>query len=399
MRSAHRSALLFWVWCACQPVPTFTSVADESSETSLGELKLPSALDSSEFDLRLDRSSIRALQTWVDDATFDAKWASMLQSPIDFFGATDSSFHHDLASLPKKRLPGGEALCHGDPKFDNFGWTLVDGAALFAPNDFDDSGYCPVAAEALRYLVATSLWFDDAALDEVALSAYVDTVDSKKNAVLADSSTAPSWPELRAKALAKSTAGDALVLGGEVQQATAAEVGAITALVAADSRFGARLVLDVARDVHLDGGSAGLRRWWVLTSDAQGTRTILELKELGPPGTEFGRHSTTLDGDDRFDVLKAWWWHRSAPSDHFEVTLWGARFLVRDRLLRATPSPGKLTAAQVKNLVAAQASVLALAHRDAWGDVKKKALRGWLHDSAATLTARWRKAASKAGGH
>lgn len=398
MRSAHVSAVLF-VMCACEPAPTFTSVADERSETSLGELKLPGALDSSEFDLRLDRSSIRALQTWVDDATFEAKWASMLQSPIDFFGATDSSFHLDLASLPKKRLPGGEALCHGDPKFDNFGWTLVDGLALFAPNDFDDSGYCPVAADALRYLVATSLWFDDSALDDVALSAYVDTVDSKKNAVTADPNTAPSWAELRAKALEKSTTGAALVLGGEVQSATATEVAAITALVAADSRFKAHTLLDVARDVHLDGGSAGLRRWWLLTRDELGTRTILELKELGPPGTEFGRHSMTLDGDDRFDVLKAWWWHRSDVNDQFEVTVFGAKFLVRDRLIRASPSPAKLSKSQVKNLVATQASVLALAHRDAWGDVKKKALRSWLHDSAATLTTRWRKAYSKAGGH
>src|SRR5262249_31492792 len=150
--------------------------SDDSLGTSNEELRIPSALDPSEFVLPLDKASIRSLQPWVDNPTFELKWTSMQTSAIEFFGGARSSFHLHLALLPPARLPGHGVLCHGDPKFDNFGWTRVQGASVFSDNDFDDSGFCPVAADALRYLVATDLWFGDASLNVAALQAYVATV-------------------------------------------------------------------------------------------------------------------------------------------------------------------------------------------------------------------------------
>ena len=44
---------------------------DGDSDTSAEELKLPPALVDSDFPSPLTRESIRALQTWIDDATFE----------------------------------------------------------------------------------------------------------------------------------------------------------------------------------------------------------------------------------------------------------------------------------------------------------------------------------------
>ena len=365
--------------------------------TALESLTIPSALQPSEFPTTLDKTSIRALQTWLEDASFEVKFASMLSAPLELFGGASSAYHADLATLPANRLPGDEVLCHGDPKIDNFGWTLVDGNAVFSDNDFDDAGPCPVSADALRYLVATDLAFDDPDLDAAALDAYVDTVADKSDAREIDASNEPNWDDVRAKGLAKATQGDLIVLGGEVQPATPAEKDAVMALVTADQRF-PRTVLDITRNVRTTGGSAGFRRFWLLTEDTDGTRTIIELKETGFPGTGFGHHSSTLDGDDRFEVLKMFWWETTTQVDHFGVNLLGARWLARDRFIRTNPNPDKLTSKQLTNMVEAEASLMALRHRKAWHHVKKSALRTWLGDSAATLTARWRATYQAAGG-
>ncbi len=367
----------------------------DAATGALEALKLPSALKPKEFTAPLDKPAIRALQTWLDDASFEVKWQAMLSAPLELLGGASSAFHADLASLPAKRLPGDEVLCHGDPKIDNFGWTRVDGAGVFSDNDFDDAGFCPVADDALHYLLATDLAFDDTDLDAAALEAYVDTVGDKDDATEVDPDDEPAWDAVRSDGLAKATQGDRLVLGGEVQAATADEQAAVRALAAADPRF-PPAVLDVARDVHTDGGSAGMRRFWALTDG--GGRTILEIKELGIPGTEFGRHSTTLDGPDRFDVLQDFWWQTTTATDHFGVDLLGSRWLVRDRLARTNVQPDKLSNKQRTRMVEAEASILALRHRKAWHSVKKDDLRSWLGDSAATLVSRWRATYAAAGG-
>ncbi len=369
---------------------------DLSSTTT--DVKLHDALAPGDFTQPIDRASIRALQTWLDDATFDTKWTTMISAPIELFGGADSMYHADLATLPKKKLPGHEVLCHGDGKFDNFGWTLVAGQGVFSDNDFDDADPCPVAADALRYLVATDLWFADPQLDDAALQAYVASVLDDSGVVAVDPTTEPDWADTRAKGLAKDTSGDKLVLGGEVQPALASEVAALQQLIATDTRL-PPILIDAARDVRTDGGSAGWRRFWMLTDDGTGTRTIIELKEEGIPGPRFGRQHDQLDGNDRLDVLKQDWWDAADPLDHFTVDFLGSKFLVRDRLTRANPKPKKMTPAQITNMVQAEASMLGVRHRSGWGKVKRAALTAWLHDSAATLTARWRDVYTSAGGH
>ncbi len=392
MKSA---VVILLVACSSHPASSGDDVGLDAATIDAGPTMLPAPIQPGDFSHALDKPYIRSFQTWIDAPTFEVKWATMMMTPLDFLGSADSAFHADLASR-STQLPGGEVQCHGDAKFDNFGWTLAAGVGVFSDNDFDDAGLCPAAADALHYLLATDIVFADPTLDDLALSAYVDAV-STGVATAIDPATEPVWADARVTGVDKATSHSKLTLGGQIQAATTAEVTAVTALVAGDPRFPTSLV-DVVRDVNTTGGSAGLRRFWLLVEDAQHPRTIIELKELSIPGTEFGPHSATLDGDDRFDVLKSFWWGIAAPEDHFTVHLLGGRFVARDRFTRANPKPSKLTAPQIENMIRTEAGLMALKHRGAWQGTPTDQLKSWLHDSAATVVARWRVAYTADGG-
>lgn len=357
----------------------------------------PQAIMPGDFPHALDKPFIQGLQTWIDAATFEVKFTASLDTPIGFLGSADSAFHADLASRSMPALPGGDVICHGDAKLDNFGWTLQGGAAIFSDSDFDDSGHCPAAADILHFVVATDLLFADPALDTQAIDAYIDTLASASNAVAIDPTSQPDFDDLRDNGVDKATKNNRFKIEDDIVAVTSDERTALTDLAVADTRFPTKLV-DVARELRTDGGSAGLRRYWLLVEDDDHPRTVIELKELSPPGTEIGWHPTTLlDGADRFDVLKPFWWGVPALDDQFRVTVLGGTFVARDRFRRDNPDPDKLSTAARANAIQAEASLLAIKHAAAWtGDVSP--LKTWLQTSSTTLIARWRDAYTTAGG-
>src|SRR5256885_6784776 len=133
---------------------------------------LPAPIAAGDFDHALDKAYIRAPQTWIGDAAFDVKFTAMLQAPISFLGGADSAYHADLASRPVA-LPGGEVICHGDPKLDNYGWIE---SGVMSNVDFDDGGACPAAADILHFVLGIDLALGNQGLDDVALDTYIDTV-------------------------------------------------------------------------------------------------------------------------------------------------------------------------------------------------------------------------------
>ena len=353
----------------------------------------PSAVLPGDFQQALDKPFIRGLQTWLDDAAFETKWTASLQSPIAFLGSADSAFHADLASrtLP---LPGSEVICHGDAKLDNFGWIFEDSTISFSDGDFDDAGHCPAAADILHFIVATDLLFADPALDRQAIDAYVAAASNWNDSIGIDPSTMPDFEALRNDGVDHATKDGKLKLGGDLVAVTSDERTALTALVAAEARL-PTTIYDMAREIRSDGGSAGLRRYWLFVLGLDSLRTIIELKELAPPGTELGWHSTPLVN--RFGVLKRFWWGAFADTDHFEVTLLGGRFVARDRFRRQSLDPEALSVAVRANAIQSEASLLAIRHMTAWkGDLAP--LRAWLETSSQTLIARWREAYASAGG-
>jgi hypothetical protein len=370
-----------WLFVAACSSPAPKAAPDATSPDAPG---FPAPLADGDFARPLDKAHIRAPQTWIDDAAFEVKWAAMKATPIDFLGGADSAFHADLPALP-----GALALCHGDAKLDNFGWVLADSATVFSDVDFDDAGECPAAADALHFLVSTDLLFSDPSLDAAVLAAYVDTL--RGVTASADPATQPVWDDLRKTGVDHDTSNDQLTLGGDVSAPSAADLAAIDSLQSVDLRF-PRTLVDVAAVATTTGGSAGLRRYWLLVEDSTHPRTIIELKELATPGTEFGAHAMTYDGTNRFDVLKPYWWGEPATNDHFLVEILGGRFVARDKFRHAKASPDALTQSQRLDLLVAEASLLAQKHHDAWQGVDPDVLAAWLRASATTLTARWRAA-------
>jgi len=363
------------------------------SEVTAAAKSGPPAIAPGELTGALDRAALRATNPDIDDAAFDAKWSAAIADPFAFFRAFAAAYHADLAALDASRVPGGEALCVGDAHPENFGWMRIGDDDVFAVNDFDDAGYCPVAFDAVRYFVALSLAEDDDGLTQSAIERYVDTVKDGSRAVTIDHGLAPSWSKVRSKGLSNATDGDAFILGDATGLAavTPEERDTLAAFVAGDARLDGAVVRDAAAFTKTDGGSAGLLRYWLL-ADPSGDATILELKAVVKPGVEWGRHTRTLSFEQRFATLKKAFWGKSAKKDTFGVDLFGRQFMLRDRLIRQSTKLGDLDDATLAQVVGVEASQLALAHAGALTSIKKDPLRAWLIGTTSTLASRWKTA-------
>src|SRR5262249_59112239 len=92
------------------------------------------------------------------------------------FRVYHAAYHKDFAvnlrTEARAKIPAARGLCVGDAHPDNFGFLKFDTTMLYAFNDLDDSGHCPVALDALRYITAVRLFFDKD-LAETAAKRYV----------------------------------------------------------------------------------------------------------------------------------------------------------------------------------------------------------------------------------
>ncbi|MBS2023912.1 MAG: DUF2252 family protein [Deltaproteobacteria bacterium] len=377
--------------CACLFSCAGTSAFDATEDDA--RTPAPSALTAADFKAPLDRALIRKSNFFVDDATFDARWTAAHTDALSFFRAFAPAYHLDLAQVKAAHVPGGEDLCLGDAHPENFGFQdLGSGDTIFAPNDFDDSGYCPVAFDALRFFTALRLQTGDVALVSDAVDQYVAVLQDAKAETTVDGALFPDFAKVHKKQLGKETSGDKfdLALDPELGAATAAQKADVAALLKSDARFKPWTLLDVAVRSKPDGGSADLARLWLLVDHGPtGERTIVELKPEVPAGVEQGRHSKVLRTKTRLATLEQAFWGDTLADDQFDVPFEGGRWLVRDRLSRKSISLADLTAAQVRSMVFAEASQLALLHAKGLSAVKRPGTGDWLLLSSATLATRW----------
>jgi len=363
--------------------------SDQQDQSIVAKAK---PIERGDFTTKLDRAFVRSTQTYLSSDAFAEKWDASRESAVLFMRSYPAAYHRDLTQLPSRRILGEEGICFGDAHPDNFGFIRIGGQTKFVFNDLDDSGYCPIALDAARYFAVLRLYFADSSLTKEVLEQYVDAVKDLSRAKDIDDDLRPDWSQVASKALGENVASDKLVLGGELGLPSSSERSALLSLARTDARLATNTVLDVAAVDRVAGGSGGLRRFWLLVSKA-GTKTILELKEAAPPGVDFGRHTKTLDGDERLDVLKHALWSTTAKDDYFYVELLGARFLVRNRLAKKSVKLGDLSSKDRTKVLLAQASVMARLHAPRWSHVKKDELRSWLDDSSKVLAERWERAA------
>ena len=355
----------------------------------------PAALSNEDFTGTLDEATLRATAPELSDADFAVKWTAAIDDAFAFYRSFPAAYHQDLGAIPAARVPGAETVCAGDPHPENFGW-LDEGGVFFGLNDFDDSGDCPVAFDALRFLAGTELDFGSSKLTAEALASYVASVSSGKPDTTVASSLAPSFAKAATKTLAADVDGTSFVLSSATKLSTLDDDTRTAALAwfAREPRVAGATLLDLAAYDHASGGSAELPRAWLLL-DRDGTQDILELKTEVEPGVEWGRHTHVVEGPTRMSVLEGVYWPVTPADDSFLATFGGRTWLARSRLARLDSGIDSLKKKDQENELLAAASQLGVAHSAAWKGVSSKKLSAWLSASAAVVAARW-KAARKA---
>lgn len=397
--------VLVAAFAAAVPASACAPTADQDAAASEGAASKAALepLDDGDFTATISKDFLQQTHA-LPPAVFETKWkASRSDSALMFFRAYPGGYHKDFAANLKgsarSKIPAGTGLCFGDPHPDNFGFLKFDSNVLYGFNDLDDSGTCPVALDALRYVTAVSLYFGDKDLVESVAKRYVEVLTGsvKDTDVVKDwrklrDDHAPNFGDRRADKLDELMKGDALLLGENLSSPTAAERTAITDIVTRTQP--GTTVLDVATVQRDGGGSGGLARYWALVSHGS-SRTLLELKEAAKPGVDFGIDARPVAFNARLADLKQQFWGVSSEKDYVYVTTLGKTFLVRDRLAKASLALEDLKKKDLEDVLQTQAEILGLLHKRTLhvsSDQEGKALRGWLEDSSKVVASRWKKA-------
>lgn len=402
-RSATRLSVLIGCLAAVLTAGACTSSGSEqtidsnSEDLVVGPLVV-AALPLSAGDLPAvpNQTFLRATHS-LAAADWAARWKESLKVKVMFFRAFPAGFHKDLKQAPASRQLGRQTMCAGDAHPGNFGFQRLGGKTRFVYNDFDDSGYCPVSYDAVRYFAALRIFFDDDELNDKILEAYVDAVKDSKRAKTLDEESLPDWSDVRAKGLETYTSGKQFLLVEDLRATSKAVRSAVTAAVAKVGWLAGAQVLDVVEIDRRSGGSGGLDRYWALLQVGD-KRTILEFKEAAKPGAEYGVHAKNLPPATRLWVLQTQLWGYSQPDALATVSMFGKSFTARDRLLRKSLDVLQLKQRDRDQVLQVQAGVLADMHREAWQGVQKDMMRSWLSASAKVVAKRWSGVYHAAGG-
>lgn len=268
----------------------------------------------------ISKQQLREDYNFLEDNDFKLKFNSSLESPLDFFRS------YPITYFKETKLTGDylTSTCLGDPHFDNFGFLLFEQGTRYVFNDLDDSGLCPLPLDALRYF--TSLYFFSFSHDHIEkfISDYVSLLSEDQEVPEIPDSLVEDLEEKRLKNLEKyteqnkfKTDSDFLPLSLEMSEQIKS---------ALTSKFNAITVHDSVYYTKEDGGSGGLKRYWVLISD-QDKFDILELKERAVPATTFSTNNPNTP--ELLELAQTIW--GSQPVYFEELKLEVTSFLVRSR--------------------------------------------------------------------
>jgi hypothetical protein len=177
-------------------------------------------------------------------------------------------------------------LCVGDAHAENFGFLIQkDGQTLFAMNDMDDSGPCPVIADVIRLMVSSSLYDNKIDLNQLWKS-YRHGLEGKNNdmpKVLSDMAkksvkdgTMPSGSKVSENKIVRDN------LMTELTPDQINEIHSAIAMSLKNALPNNAQIIDAVQTSKVGGGSGGLTRIEVLYS-VSGELLQLELKEEVTP--------------------------------------------------------------------------------------------------------------------
>jgi hypothetical protein len=201
----------------------------------------------------------------------------------------------------------------------------------------------------------------------------------------------PNWLTLHEDVLNRFTKGDSFRYekSTRLQPPPPQFAASVRSVIEHDNRLGVTKVLDVSRRKRGYGGSAGLVRFWVLV-EREGKRDILELKQAAPPAVDV--LGDPIPPSQRMEILTGAFLKHPASDDHVYITLKGTPFEVRDRARMSNVHVKNLSEEDRKNVLGAQAAVMANLHRDGWSGVGEDDMRSWLDKSSKVLSERWEAA-------
>lgn len=327
--------------------------------------------------------SFRSSYSHLDEMTFQRKLADALhEGPVMFFRSFVNTYYADIATqLEIKDL----VLCFGDPHPENFGFLEFPSGTRFVFNDMDDSGFCPLQADVLRYFVAVGLTYGDPQLTQNLVREYIQVLTDRKKAASLDKNFFPNLNNKRNKLVKKFTKGNEFVESRELVKIPAPQKKKMLSDLAKEPVFASTPLLDIVEVPHQGGGSGGLQRFLVLLENLQG-KDIVELKELADPGTHYGNWPHPIwSFPERITELKEEFWKESPQ--YYQAIYYNKNFLVRSHT-RDSVEIEKLTGEELNDYLLVQVGMLADHHK-----IYKKSeipdLEKWLQRNIDILQTRY----------
>lgn len=246
-------------------------------------------------------------------------------SALTLFRSFVTTYYADLNHLNDL---GPLGICFGDLHPENFGFLEYQDGIQFLYNDFDDTGYCPIALDALRYFVALRLSKDQKdkiRVDDLILE-YVKAL-TEHLPLLALSTHQIQDPQKHLeKELKKYTEGHHFLARKDLEKISDSEKKRIQQTV--QSHFPSIQVFDVVSYTKESGGSGGLKRYWLLTKHA-GKKDILELKPFIEPATNQGNWGE--EPSPRLEWAMHEIWQEHVPLFYSTVLFENTSYLFRSR--------------------------------------------------------------------
>lgn len=299
---------------------------------------------------KLDKDILKNTYPHLPASAFEEKFENSLERPLLFFRSYVNTYYAEtLIRGPLKEA----AFCYGDPHPENFGFVSFAQVSEYVFNDLDDSGYCPIGLDILRYFSALRLTISDENMIKRLTDVFVQTVQGKEIEEFIFEK--PDLRDENIKNLKKYTANDQILEKKNVVLIKKSEKQrVIKELTAQLPKF---KILDIALYQKNDGGSAGLTRYWVLI-EHQSQRELIELKQLTFPAVGW----SGLDQDfDRRQTPNYIW--GDSPDYYGHVQLGNELFMTRTKADDYIDL-NKLTPPERFMLLSYQVQLLARFHRD-----------------------------------
>ncbi|UXR63385.1 DUF2252 domain-containing protein [Bdellovibrio bacteriovorus] len=330
-------------------------------------------------------SEFRETYKHLSDAAFAEKLQGAQATDLMFFRSFVNTFYQDMS---RNVVSPNLVLCLGDAHIENFGFMSFAGKTHYVFNDLDDSGVCPIEFDILRYFASVELAFPNASLLEKMALEYSEVLMGRKKAIHLEKSLIPNLQKKRDKILRKYIQAKIFKGSSDYSQMADSDKKTLLAEIKELPVFSGVGLLDAVEIHRATGGSAGLRRYWLLVQKDK-EQDILELKEVARAGAAYGAWEQPAWSDsERMVRVKKYIWGQS-PDFYDVVSVRNRPFLVRSRV-KSSLDLDELSKKELEAMLRVQAGLLAEHHRQ----FAKEGIPGvekWITMTTPLVVERYRK--------